>query len=92
MDDLEIKIAITYKVPENNLTLNGLLRGLEQNRDEIMRAILGRILEALEEKAKNDYPPGHYVLADIYNRLGRLSEYRAELEKGQALEARARKR
>jgi hypothetical protein len=62
MDDLEIKIAITYKVPENNLTLNGLLRGLEQNRDEIMRAILGRILEALEEKAKNDYPPGRYVL------------------------------
>jgi len=62
MDDLEIKIAITYKVPENNLTLNGLLRGLEHNRDEIMRTILGRILEALEEKAKNDYPPGRYVL------------------------------
>ena len=62
MDDLEIKIAITYKVPENSLTLNGLLRGLEHNRDEIMRTILGRILEALEEKAKNDYPPGRYVL------------------------------
>jgi hypothetical protein len=62
MDDLEIKIAITYKVPKNNLTLNGLLRGLEHNRDEIMRAILGRILEALEEKAKDEYPPGCYVL------------------------------
>ena len=57
MDDLEIKIAITYKVPKNNLTINGLLRGLEHNRDEIMRTILGRILEALEEKAKDDYPP-----------------------------------
>jgi len=62
MDDLEIKIAITYKIPKNNLTLNGLLRGLERNRDEIMRSILGRILEALEEKAKADYPPGRYVL------------------------------
>ena len=62
MDDLEIKIAITYKVPENNLTLNGLLRGLEHNRDDIMRTILGRILEALEEKAKDDYPPARYVL------------------------------
>ena len=37
-------------------------------------------------------PLGHYVLADIYNRLGRLSEYREELEKGQALEARITKR
>ena len=62
MDDLEIKIAITYKVPQSNLTLNGLLRGLEHDRDEIMRAVLGRILEALEEKAKGDYPPGRYVL------------------------------
>jgi hypothetical protein len=31
MDDLEIKIAITYKVPKINLTLNGLLRGLDRD-------------------------------------------------------------
>jgi hypothetical protein len=36
MDDLEIKIAITYKVPENNLTLNGLLRGLERDVSRIL--------------------------------------------------------
>ena len=36
MDDLEIKIAITYRIPRNNLTLNGLLRGLECDRDEIV--------------------------------------------------------
>jgi len=36
MDDLEIKIAITYRIPRNNLTLNGLLRGLERDRDEIV--------------------------------------------------------
>ncbi|MBE3145214.1 MAG: hypothetical protein IMZ61_15050, partial [Planctomycetes bacterium] len=35
MEDLEIKIAV--KAPINNLTFNGLLRGLEINRDPIMR-------------------------------------------------------
>ncbi len=61
MDDLEIKIALTYKVPKNNLTLNGLLRGLERDRDEIMRAVIGQILLALEEKAKEDYASDRYV-------------------------------
>ena len=37
-------------------------------------------------------PLGHYILADIYDRLGRASEYLAELEKGRALEAAAKKR
>lgn len=55
MDDLEIKITLSYKVPENNLTLNGLLRGLERDRDEIMRNFLGAILQALEGKAKEEY-------------------------------------
>jgi len=31
-------------------------------------------------------PLGHYVLADIYNRLGRRADYSSELQKGQALE------
>ena len=60
-----------------------------ENFDEAIRlALKGLELEPEAESA----PLGHYVLADIYNRLGRLSEYRAELEKGQALEARTRKR
>jgi len=60
-----------------------------ENFDEAIRlALKGLELEPEAESA----PLGHYVLADIYNRLGRLSEYRAELEKGQALEARIKKR
>ena len=55
MDDLEIKIALAYRVPKNNLTLNGLLRGLDRDRDEIMRNLLVALLQALEEKAKEDY-------------------------------------
>lgn len=31
-------------------------------------------------------PLGHYVLADIYNRLGRQEDYSSELQKGRALE------
>lgn len=60
-----------------------------ENFDEAIR--LARKGLELEPEAESA-PLGHYVLADIYNRLGRLSEYRAELEKGQALEAKARKR
>jgi len=60
-----------------------------ENFDEAIR--LARKGLELEPEAESA-PLGHYVLADIYNRLGRLSEYRAELEKGQALEAKTRKR
>jgi arylsulfatase A-like enzyme/Tfp pilus assembly protein PilF len=40
---------------------------------------------ALEPEAESA-PLGHYVLADIYNRLGRWADYSAELERGRALE------
>jgi len=58
MDDLEIKIAITYKVPKRGLTLNSLLRGLESDRDSIMRAILATMLMALEEDSLRTLPEG----------------------------------
>lgn len=60
MDDLKIKIAITFKVPEKDLTLNGLLRGLERDRDEIMRAVLGTILAAVKEKTLENLP-GRFI-------------------------------
>jgi arylsulfatase A-like enzyme/Tfp pilus assembly protein PilF len=37
-------------------------------------------------------PLGHYVLADIFNRLGRMNEYLAEVEKGRALEAKLKRK
>ena len=60
-----------------------------ENFDEAIR--LTRKGLELEPEAESA-PLGHYVLADIYNCLGRLAEYRAELEKGQALEAKIKKR
>jgi tetratricopeptide (TPR) repeat protein len=72
-----------------NLFLAKAYLDRNENFDEAIR--LARKGLELEPEAESA-PLGHYVLADIYNRLGRLAEYRAELEKGQALEARARKR
>jgi transposase-like protein len=64
MDDLEITIVLKYKVPEKGLTFNGLLRGLEKDRDAIMRNVIGAILEALENQAMAAYQqtvPGRYI-------------------------------
>ena len=51
MDELEIRIVLRYKVPERGLTFNGLLRGLEQDRDVIIRGVIQEVLAAVEEKA-----------------------------------------
>lgn len=43
--------------------------------------------KGLELEPEAEYSPlGHYILADIYNRLGRMKEYAAELRKGRELE------
>lgn len=55
MDELKIKIALRYNVPENGLTLNGILRGLEEDRHIIMRALVQAILHAVEDKAIEEY-------------------------------------
>ena len=41
MDDLEITIVLRYNVPEKGFTFDGLLRGLEKDRDTIL-ICLGR--------------------------------------------------
>ena len=51
MDELEIKIVLRYKVPENGLTLNGILLSLEKDRNMLIRNMIYVILNALEEKA-----------------------------------------
>ena len=55
MDDLEISIVLRYRVPKKGLTFNGLVRGLDRDKDVLMRAVLEEILRALEEKAIMDY-------------------------------------
>lgn len=56
---------------------------LNENYEEaISLAKKGLELDPEAESA----PLGHYVLADIYNRLGRQEDYSSELQKGRALE------
>ena len=64
MDELEIKIVLSYKVPKNGLTLSGILRGFEQDKEIMMRSNLKAILHALEEKAVEEQKirePGRYI-------------------------------
>ncbi len=51
MDELEIKIDLSYKIAEKGMTLNGILQGLTEDQNMLMRGIVKAILSALEEKA-----------------------------------------
>lgn len=64
MDDLEISIVLRYNVPKKGLTFNGLLRGLDRDKDVLMREIVQVILKAVEEKAIEEHTsqaPDRYV-------------------------------
>jgi len=74
MDELEINIVLDYKIPEKGLTLNGILRGLEEDKNILMRSIVKAILHALEEKAIEEQiirEPGRYIRYDPRKR-GRM--------------------
>ncbi|MCK4263867.1 MAG: hypothetical protein KAX27_02890 [Candidatus Aminicenantes bacterium] len=55
MDELEIKIALSYKLPENGLTLNGILRGLQEDQNILMQSIVKALLSALEKKTIEEH-------------------------------------
>jgi hypothetical protein len=61
MDDLEIKIAIDYTVPESQLSLNEIVRGLDENGNLIMRKVLAQVLAALEKCAQAEYPADRFI-------------------------------
>lgn len=73
MDELEIKIVLSYKVPENGLTLNGILRGLQEDQNTLMCTIAKAILAAQEEKAIEEYISSQ---PDTYYRYGRQGRER----------------
>ena len=50
MDELETKIALSYKIPENGLTLNGIKRSLQEDQNILMQSIVKALLSALEKK------------------------------------------
>jgi len=63
MDKLEIKIVLSYKIPEKGLTLNGILRGLQEDQNKLMRNMVKAILAAMEKKTIKEHisrHPGRY--------------------------------
>jgi arylsulfatase A-like enzyme/Tfp pilus assembly protein PilF len=55
--------------------------------NENFEEAIGLAKKGLELEPEGESAPlGHYVLADIYNRLGRQADYSSELQKGRALE------
>lgn len=75
MDELEIKIALSYKIPKNDLTLNGILHGLKEDQNMLMRSIVKTILNALEEKTVEEYKsaqPERYYRNDRLPRARKL--------------------
>jgi arylsulfatase A-like enzyme/Tfp pilus assembly protein PilF len=87
--ELREAIKNNQKFARSYLFLAKAYLDLGENFDEaISLAKKGLELEPEAESA----PLGHYVLADIYNRLGRWAEYKAEVEKGRALEQKLKQR
>ncbi len=68
MDELKIKIALSYKVPENGLTINGILRGLQEDQNTLMRNMVKAILAAMEKKTIEEHISSH---PDRYYRYGK---------------------
>jgi len=82
---LHLKEAINHQkdFAKGYLFLAKTYLNLDENFEEAIKlAKKGLELEPESEAA----PLGHYVLADIYSRLGRFTEYSRELQKGRELE------
>jgi len=65
MRELEINLVLNFRVPEDGLTVNGILLGLEEQTPMILNTLLASIFKALEErtihKLRSEHP-GRYVL------------------------------
>lgn len=65
MRELEINLVLTFRVPEDGLTVNGILQGLEEQAPVIFNTLLKSMFKALEEriiyKLRSEHP-GRYVL------------------------------
>jgi len=55
MDELEIKLVLTFRVPKTDLTLNGVFNGLAGIKDHIMDNLSQATLQALEQMFIGEY-------------------------------------
>jgi arylsulfatase A-like enzyme/tetratricopeptide (TPR) repeat protein len=85
IDALKQSIVSNPRFAEGHLFLAKAYLDSESHLDEAARLAQ----KGIELGPRSEYAPlGHYVLADIYNREGRMREGAQELARGRALEAR----
>jgi hypothetical protein len=48
--ELEINLVLTFRVPEDGLTVDGILQGLEEQAPVIFNTLLKSMFKALEER------------------------------------------
>ena len=64
MKDLSISMEICFQIPEESLTLSGLIAGIRDNLPDIGKALFKTLMKALESKATRQYlekAPERYV-------------------------------
>lgn len=64
MDELQIRLVLRFNVPEDGLTVNGILQGLEEQTPLILTTLLEMIFKALEERTVGRWRrehPGRYI-------------------------------
>jgi len=64
MDELQIRLVLRFSVPKDGLTVNGILKGLEEQTPLILSILLEMIFRSLEERTVDrltqEYP-GRYM-------------------------------
>lgn len=65
MRELEIHLVLRFRVPEDGLTVNGILLGLQERTPVIFTTLVHSIFKALEERTVQrlvQQHPGRFVL------------------------------
>lgn len=63
MSEITIDLRLTFRIPDNHLTINSLIYGLKESRQEINTTIITTVMKALEEdliEKMMQHTPGRY--------------------------------
>ena len=55
MKELSISMEIPFQIPDESLTLSGLIAGISDNLPDIGKALFNTLMKALESKATRQY-------------------------------------
>jgi len=64
LGEITMDLRLVFRIPESDLTINGLIQGLKESCSKIHVTILSTLMQALEERIIEDMidtAPGRYV-------------------------------